>query len=101
MRGSAIADGATVKWIVAGWLLFIVSALFFIAAAWRAGDLLALGGGIFFLVACFRSSFRSRPESRNDCGWQGPSYSLRSLRNGVCSSRYSPIRSTSRLSRRR
>ena len=41
------------KWVVAGWLLFIVSALFFIAAAWRAGDLLALGGGIFFLVACF------------------------------------------------
>lgn len=40
------------KWIVAGWLLFIVSALFFIAAGWRAGDMLALGGGIFFLVAC-------------------------------------------------
>ena len=41
------------KWVVAGWLLFIVSALFFIAAAWRTGDLLALVGGIFFLVACF------------------------------------------------
>ncbi|WP_197504205.1 hypothetical protein [Mesorhizobium sp. WSM3873] len=41
------------KWIVAGRPLFIVSALFFIAAAWPAGDLLALGGGIFFLVACF------------------------------------------------
>ncbi|RWM96073.1 MAG: cytochrome oxidase subunit III [Mesorhizobium sp.] len=41
------------KWIVAGWLLFIVSALFLIAAAWCDGDLLALGGGIFFLVACF------------------------------------------------
>jgi hypothetical protein len=41
------------KWIVAGWLLFIVSALFFIAAAWRAGDMLALAGGAFFLVACF------------------------------------------------
>lgn len=40
------------KWIIAGWLLFIVSALFFIASAWRAGDMLALGGGIFFLVAC-------------------------------------------------
>ncbi len=40
------------KWIIAGWLLFIVSALFFIAAAWRAGDMLALGGGLFFLVAC-------------------------------------------------
>ena len=41
------------KWVVAGWLLFIVSALFFIAAAWRTGDMLALAGGIFFLVACF------------------------------------------------
>jgi hypothetical protein len=41
------------KWILAGWLLFIVSALFFIAAAWRAGDMLALSGGVFFLIACF------------------------------------------------
>jgi hypothetical protein len=54
-----VADAASVntevamKWVVAGWLLFIVSALFFISAAWRAGDTLALCGGIFFLVACF------------------------------------------------
>jgi predicted membrane channel-forming protein YqfA (hemolysin III family) len=41
------------KWIVAGWLLFIVSALFFVASAWRAGDPLALAGSIFFLIACF------------------------------------------------
>jgi hypothetical protein len=41
------------KWVLAGWLLFIVSALFFIAAAWRAGDMLALVGGLFFLLACF------------------------------------------------
>lgn len=46
------------KWIVTGWLLFIVSALFFIAAAWRAGDLLALAGGIFFSG---RMLFVSRP----------------------------------------
>jgi hypothetical protein len=51
--GEQRQDGAAMKWVVAGWLLFIVSALFFIAAAWRAGDLLALVGGIFFLVACF------------------------------------------------
>ncbi|MDG4852265.1 MULTISPECIES: hypothetical protein [unclassified Mesorhizobium] len=39
------------KWIVAGWLLlFIVSALFFIAAAWRDGDLLALAAA--FLPGC-------------------------------------------------
>lgn len=36
-----------------GWLLFIVSALFFTAAAWRAGDLLALLGALAFLIACF------------------------------------------------
>jgi len=40
------------KWVVAGALLFVVSALFFMAAAWRAGDMLALVGGIFFFVAC-------------------------------------------------
>jgi hypothetical protein len=52
---SAVArqDGASMKWILAGWLLFIVSALFFIASAWRAGDMLALCGGVFFLIACF------------------------------------------------
>jgi len=39
-------------WILAGWGLFIVSALFFIASSWLAGDTLALFGGIFFLAAC-------------------------------------------------
>ena len=51
--GAVVKSESFMKWIVAGWLLFIVSALFFIAAAWRAGDMLALCGGIFFLVACF------------------------------------------------
>ena len=41
------------KWVLAGWLLFIVSALFFIAASWRAGDMLAFLGSLFFLIACF------------------------------------------------
>ncbi len=36
-----------------GWVLFVVSALFFIAASLRAGDLLGLAGALFFLVACF------------------------------------------------
>lgn len=40
------------RWILAGWILFIVSALFFIASSWRSGDMLGLGGGVFFLVAC-------------------------------------------------
>ncbi|MDB9314929.1 hypothetical protein PN462_17580 [Spirulina sp. CS-785/01] len=36
-----------------GWSLFILSALFYIAASVRNGDSLGLMGGIFFLVACF------------------------------------------------
>ncbi len=35
-----------------GWGLFVVSALFFLASAARSGDLLALLGALFFLVAC-------------------------------------------------
>jgi hypothetical protein len=35
-----------------GWTLFMVSALFFILAALRTGDLLGLLGGLFFFVAC-------------------------------------------------
>ncbi len=40
-------------WQLWGWILFIVSALFFIATSLRAGDPLGLLGGVFFLVACF------------------------------------------------
>lgn len=36
-----------------GWVLFIISAVFFVAAAVRAGDWLGLMGSLFFLVACF------------------------------------------------
>jgi hypothetical protein len=35
-----------------GWLLFVISALFFIASSIRNGDMLGLLGGIFFLLAC-------------------------------------------------
>ncbi len=31
----------------------MVSALFFIAASVRAGDMLGLAGALFFLIACF------------------------------------------------
>ncbi len=43
--------------ILLGWSLFIVSAAFFIASAWRAGDMLALAGGIAFLLANFAFLF--------------------------------------------
>ena len=35
-----------------GWLLFVISALFFIASSIRNGDMIGLLGGIFFLLAC-------------------------------------------------
>ena len=35
-----------------GWILFVFSALFFIASSLRAGDLLSLLGGLLFLIAC-------------------------------------------------
>jgi F0F1-type ATP synthase assembly protein I len=36
-----------------GWILFMVSALFFIWASLRSGDVVSLIGGLFFLIACF------------------------------------------------
>jgi hypothetical protein len=35
-----------------GWVLFIASAISYLAASIRTGDLLAILGSIFFLVAC-------------------------------------------------
>lgn len=35
-----------------GWLLFVISALFFIVSSIRNGDIIGLLGGIFFLLAC-------------------------------------------------
>jgi hypothetical protein len=36
-----------------GWILFIASALGFIASSIRSGDVPALIGSVFFLLACF------------------------------------------------
>jgi hypothetical protein len=35
-----------------GWILFTISALFFIASSLRNGDLVGLLGGLFFPLAC-------------------------------------------------
>jgi hypothetical protein len=35
-----------------GWLLFVISALFFIVSSIRNGDVIGLLGGVFFLLAC-------------------------------------------------
>jgi hypothetical protein len=37
---------------MAGWALFVVSALAFLASSIRSGDGLAVVGSFFFLVAC-------------------------------------------------
>ena len=39
-------------WIFAGWLLFTASSAFFLAAAIRSGDGLAIAGSALFLIAC-------------------------------------------------
>jgi len=36
-----------------GWILFVISATFFIASSIKAGDPLSLIGGLFFFVSCF------------------------------------------------
>jgi len=38
---------------ITGWILFIVSALAFMASSIKNGDMLGLIGGAFFLLACF------------------------------------------------
>ena len=45
-----------------GWFLFVVSALFFIVASLRTGDVVGLLGGVFFFVACivFLAAFGRR-----------------------------------------
>ena len=38
---------------LAGWLIFVASACFFLAATVRAGDVLSTAGSVLFLLACF------------------------------------------------
>ena len=38
---------------IAGWVLFILSALSFTVSSWNSGDLVALAGALLFLIACF------------------------------------------------
>jgi len=53
-RGSVAGrDGKRdTKFQLCGWLLFVLSAVFFIAASIRSGDMLGLIGGLLFFVAC-------------------------------------------------
>ncbi len=51
----------TRRYEIGGWLLFVISALFFIASSLRNGDVIGLLGGVFFLLACvaFLASYMS------------------------------------------
>ena len=40
------------KYELWGWILFTLSALFFMASSLRNGDIVGLLGGVFFLLAC-------------------------------------------------
>jgi hypothetical protein len=39
-------------WNLAGWLLFILSAIFFLIASIQANDPYAIAGSLAFLIAC-------------------------------------------------
>jgi len=41
-----------IKYQIAGWVLFIICALLFIASSWSNHDTLTLIGSIIFLIAC-------------------------------------------------
>ena len=45
-------DSAKAKYQLAGWLLFILCALCYMASSWRNQDTLAFMGSILFLLAC-------------------------------------------------
>ena len=40
------------KYQLAGWILFIICAIFFVASGLKNHDILTLIGGVIFLIAC-------------------------------------------------
>ena len=47
-----MSDRGEWRFHMAGWLLFIMSAVFFIWAALRAGDIVGLVASLLFFLAC-------------------------------------------------
>ena len=45
--------GQEIKCQLAGWILFIICAIFFIASSLKNHDILTFIGGAIFLIACF------------------------------------------------
>ena len=61
--------GQEVKYQLAGWILFIICAIFFIASSLKNHDILTFIGGISFLIACIFfiiPLFRSNKKAEND-----------------------------------
>ena len=44
--------GQEIKYQLAGWILFVICAIFFIASGLKNHDFLAFIGGVIFLIAC-------------------------------------------------
>jgi Na+/proline symporter len=44
--------GQEIKYQLAGWILFIICAIFFIASGLKNHDILTFIGGVIFLIAC-------------------------------------------------
>ncbi len=44
--------GQEIKYQIAGWILFIICAIFFVASSLKNHDILTFIGGVFFLIAC-------------------------------------------------
>ena len=44
--------GQEIKYQIAGWILFIICAIFFVASSLKNHDILTFIGGVLFLIAC-------------------------------------------------
>ncbi len=71
--GRSVTSHTNRRFELAGWVIFVASACFFLIATIRSGDLLSIAGSALFLLACFVFMvplLRARPlvvENR-DCG---------------------------------
>jgi len=61
--------GQEIKYQLAGWILFIICAIFFIASSLKNHDTLTFIGGVIFLIACIVFLIplvRSNKKAEND-----------------------------------
>ncbi len=61
--------GQEIKYQLAGWILFIICAIFFVASGLKNHDILTCIGGVIFLIACIVFLIplvRSNKKAEND-----------------------------------